>query len=141
MIISNSPQQTQKIAQNLAENLKAGDLVTLYGNLGAGKTVFIKGIAKGLGLRENIVSPTFVFLRSYSTLIDSQKITIHHLDLYRGDTKQDFKSLGLDELISDKSIVVIEWADKIKDKLPKKRIDVIIEYIDGQSRRITISRN
>jgi len=133
-----SAHQTQKVAQNFASTLKAGDTVALFGDLGAGKTVFVQGLARGLGIKKRILSPSFVFVRSYPIDLKNKKSTFHHIDLYRGHEIKDFQSLGLDEIFSGDSIIAIEWADRIKDSLPKKRIDVLIEVIDEKTRRIKI---
>lgn len=138
---TNTPKETQKVAQKLARDLVPGDVIALYGNLGAGKTVFVQGLAKGLNIKRNITSPTFVFMRSYPFIYKKNSATFYHLDLYRGEDKADFKSLGLDEIFSPESIVVLEWAEKIKNSLPKKRVDVIIENINEKSRRIRIKRH
>ncbi|MDP2632617.1 MAG: tRNA (adenosine(37)-N6)-threonylcarbamoyltransferase complex ATPase subunit type 1 TsaE [Candidatus Curtissbacteria bacterium] len=121
--------QTQKIGEEIAGKLKSGDIVCLYGDLGAGKTVFVKGIAKGLGIQKRILSPTFVLMRAYPGL--------YHLDLYRID---DFRSLGLDEIFENEQIKVIEWAEKLGSALPEKRIDVKIKKVNEKTRKITISR-
>lgn len=133
-----SEKATRQIAQELARSLAGGDVVALYGNLGAGKTVFAQGIAQGLGIKKQVLSPTFVFIRSYPLTI--KPLTFYHIDLYRGQNPQDFKSLGLDEIFSNDSIVVIEWAEKIKEILPKKRIDVTIDTVNETTRRIKIDR-
>ena len=138
---TNSPKETQKVAQKLARDLIPGDVVALYGNLGAGKTVFVQGLAKGLNIKRNITSPTFVFMRSYAFVHKRIPGTFYHLDLYRGQDKSDFSSLGLDEIFSPDTIVVLEWAEKIKNSLPKKRIDVVIENVNEKVRKIKIKRH
>lgn len=135
-----SPKESQKVAQKLASTLVGGDVVALYGDLGAGKTVFVQGLAKGLKIKRNITSPTFVFMRSYPFVLNKKNLTFYHLDLYRGEEKSDFRSLGLDELFSEDSIVVLEWADKIQSSLPKKRIDIFIENAGQNKRKIKINR-
>ena len=140
-VISKSPRETQKIAKDFSKDLKPGDIVALYGDLGAGKTVFIQGIAQGLKIKKKITSPTFVFIHTYSINIANQDSSFYHMDLYRGETVHDFESLGLDEIINDKNVVVVEWASKIEDRLPKKRIDVTIKAVNEYTRRITIERN
>ncbi len=135
--ISNSELQTQKIGESLGKSLKGGDIIALYGDLGAGKTVFVKGIAKGLGIKKRILSPTFVFMRSYPTAKGKQFI---HIDLYRGQDRRDFEALGLEELFSQNCIVVLEWAEKIAKMLPQKRIDVQIIKEDEKKRTIKIDR-
>ena len=133
-----SEKETQKLAEKLAAKLKTGDVVCLYGDLGAGKTVFAKGIAKGLGIKKRILSPTFVLMRMYPFYRKSEKAILYHLDLYRTN---DDKNLGLDEIFESGGIILIEWAEKIKKFLPKKRIDVKIEKIDEKARRISISNS
>lgn len=138
---TNSALQTQKVAKDFAKSLQNGDIIALYGDLGSGKTVFVQGLAKGLGIKRKIVSPTFVFMRSYPFKQKRKDLTFYHIDLYRGENKQDFESLGLGEIFSEDSIVVLEWADRIKNDLPKKRIDVLIENVDDRTRKINIRRN
>ena len=135
-----SEKQTQSLAEKFAQTLNASDVIALFGNLGSGKTVFVQGLARGLGVKKRILSPSFVFVRSYKIYFKNKKLTFHHIDLYRGQNISDFESLGLDEILSGDSIVAIEWADRLKDFLPKKRIDVFIEVIDEKSRRITIRK-
>lgn len=133
---SKSDKQTEEIGQKLAKSLKGGDIVALYGDLGAGKTVFVKGIARGLGIKKRILSPTFVFIRSYPLTSGKQ---LYHVDLYRGQSRQDFEALGLSEIFSKNNIVVIEWAEKLKDTLPKNRIDIHIKKEGEKIRRINIT--
>lgn len=140
-IKSSSVSQTQKIAKNLAKKLKGGDVIALFGDLGSGKTIFVQGLASGLGIKRRITSPTFVFMRSYDINCNGQPLTFYHLDLYRSQNLNDLKTLGLDEIFNKNSIVVLEWADKIKNSLPKARIDVQIRTIDEKTRKITLVGN
>ena len=137
---SNSREQTEKIAEELSKSLKGGEVIALFGDLGVGKTVFVKGLAKGLNVKKRITSPTFVFLKSYPIKINSKPLTLHHLDLYRSASNADVQSLGLDELFSQNSIVVLEWAHRIHNDLPKKRIDVKIVMGNAEKRRVEIIR-
>ena len=139
VVETKSPQQTQKIAQKIAGNLCGGEVIALYGQLGSGKTVFVQGLAKALGIKKRILSPTFVFVRSYLTSLNHKKLIFHHVDLYRADSLGDYRLLGLEDFFSKDSIVAIEWAEKIKKFLPKKRIDVLMEVIDEKTRRIKIT--
>lgn len=139
-IKSNSPRETQKIAEKLAREIYAGDVIALYGDLGAGKTVFVQGLARGLKIKRKIVSPTFVFMRSYPFVKNKTPLTFYHIDLYRGEQEKDFESLGLDEIFSPESVVVLEWADRIKNMLPKKRIEVFFESPNEKTRKIKIRR-
>lgn len=136
--ITNSQQETKKLARNFAKNLQAGDVIALYGDLGSGKTTFAQGLASGLGVKKKVMSPTFIFMRSYPIIFKKIPLTFHHLDLYRGQDEKDFKSLGLNEIFTQDAIVVLEWADRIKRILPKKRIDIYFENKNGQKRKIKI---
>lgn len=135
-ITTKSPEQTQKVAKDFAKNLKLGDIVLLYGDLGSGKTQFVKGLAKGLGIKQRVTSPTFVFLKIYN----ANGKTINHIDLYRSENISDLREIGLDEIFESSEITVIEWADKLEDNLPKKRIDIYIEPVDEKTRKIKIDR-
>ncbi|MEX2028226.1 MAG: tRNA (adenosine(37)-N6)-threonylcarbamoyltransferase complex ATPase subunit type 1 TsaE [Candidatus Curtissbacteria bacterium] len=135
---SSSEEETQKIGEDLGKNLKGGDIVALYGELGAGKTVFVKGIAVSLGIKKRILSPTFVFMRSYPIATGNQFV---HIDLYRGSDLASFEALGLEEVFTKENIVVLEWADRLGKMLPPKRIDVELIKEDEQKRRVKITRN
>lgn len=131
--ITNSSEETQKIAEEFAHTLKGGEVLCLYGDLGYGKTTYIQGLAKGLGIKAKIISPTFIIMRSYKIKL---KI-FHHVDLYRINTKQEIVDLGLLDIMKDPgSIVAIEWPGKMGKLLPDKRIDIEIEYIDENKRKI-----
>ncbi len=138
IIKTTSSKKTQKAGEDFANKLKGGDVVALYGDLGSGKTVFVQGIAKGLGIDRRILSPTFVFMRSYPIKMQGQDLIFYHLDLYRGERFGDFEALGMEEVFSPYSIVVIEWADRIKNGLPKKRINVKFRQVDERTREIEI---
>lgn len=136
-----SAHQTKKIASSFAKKLKAGDVVCLYGDLGAGKTVFTQGIAEALGIKKRITSPTFVFVKSYPFTKGGSDLILNHVDLYRGGESKDFSSLGLEELFSNDSVTILEWAQRVESLLPKSRWDVHIEATDETTREITIKRN
>ena len=136
---SSSEEETKKIAKDFAKLLKSGDVVALFGDLGSGKTVFVKGLARSLGIKTTITSPTFVLIKSYPIYRAQKSLNFYHLDLYRVNGAKDIERLGLEELFSKDAIVVIEWADRAKT-LPKKRIDVFLEAINGHTRRIKIDR-
>lgn len=139
-IKSKSPRDTQKAGEKLAKDIVAGDVIALYGDLGAGKTIFVQGLAKGLKIKRKILSPTFVFMRSYPFLINRSHAIFYHIDLYRGEQEKDFESLGLEEIFSPQSVVVLEWAEKIQKLLPKKRIEVYLDKVDEKTRRVKIKR-
>ena len=136
ILISHCTQQTFELGKQLGLKLKPGNLVCLYGDLGAGKTVLTQGIAAGLGIDlQKIKSPTFVFARDYPL----KKGRFYHLDLYRIEGKVSWQGLGLEEILGNpENICVIEWADRIQDDLPKKRIEVKIEGRGEGKRKIVI---
>jgi len=138
---TNTPFQTQKIAQDLAKSLKGGEVIALFGELGSGKTVFAQGLARGLRIKRRIISPSFVFMRTYPIILGHRPLTFYHLDLYRGENMADLAALGLNEIFSPESVVILEWAERIEKNLPKKRIDVIFKVINEKTRRIVINRH
>lgn len=134
--ITNSTQETQKFAEQLAESFKNGGIIALTGDLGAGKTTFVQGFAKGLGIKEKVISPTFVLIRQH--LVPNTNQTLYHLDLYR--LEDSFEQIGLQELFTEKgAIVLIEWSEKIANQLPANATKVNIEKTGESSRKITIS--
>jgi tRNA threonylcarbamoyladenosine biosynthesis protein TsaE len=133
---SHSVQQTESIAAELARSLVGGACVALYGDLGAGKTQFVRGLVRGLGGNAHAVSsPTFVLLNVY----DAPRLKVFHLDAYRIHGPEDFESIGFAELLEQGGVVVVEWADRIEPLLPKDRIDVRIVATDETTRRIELS--
>jgi len=129
---------TDKVAQILAESLKGGETIALTGNLGSGKTAFVKALAKGLGIKENITSPTFVLLKVYNINYKSVNKFVH-VDCYRLRGQEDLFDIGLGDYLNyDNIIVALEWADKIVN-LPKNTIFVDIKIVDKDKRSIKIS--
>lgn len=140
-IITSSLQETQAIARQIIASLDSEHVVALYGDLGAGKTTFSQGIGKALGIERHLQSPTFTIVKVYSIPSHSQFETLQHVDLYRLEKESEMKAIGLDELIDDpKSLVLIEWADKLGTSLPKNRIDVFLEYVDESKRKLVVKR-
>lgn len=134
--ISNSPEETQKIAEDLAKMLKGGEIFVLSGDLGAGKTTFIQGLAKGLGIKENITSPTFVLMKIYQA---RDNLNLAHLDCYRINSGGALSDLGLDEIFRDKNnIVAIEWGERIMDILPPNFMRVEFEDLGNEKREVKI---
>lgn len=136
-LISNSEQETLEIARKFMEDLQKGtNVLCLFGDLGSGKTVFVKGLAQTLSIDSyRVKSPTFTFIREYS----HPKGKICHADLYRLNGPDDVLFDQIDELVKDENnLIIIEWAEKMGDRLPKKRTDICFEYINKDSRKITI---
>ena len=136
--IAKSQAETEKIAKELVQKLRGGEVLALVGNLGAGKTVFVKGLAKTLGIEDNITSPTFVLMKIYQTQYKKIKRLVH-VDCYRLEKTEDLTEIGLADYLNDpENIVVIEWADRVVN-LPKDAININIDYIEGQTRRVRVS--
>lgn len=119
--ISNSCEETEKIAYAFAQSLKSGDAVCMYGDMGVGKTAFVHGLAKGLGINEPITSPTFTIVNEYYG-----KYTLYHFDVYRIADCDEMYEIGYDEYINGDGICVIEWPQLIDDILPENRYNVCI---------------
>jgi tRNA threonylcarbamoyladenosine biosynthesis protein TsaE len=136
-IVSHSVADTEAIAANLAQQLQGGECIALHGDLGAGKTQFVRGLVRGLGGSERAVSsPTFVLLNVYPT----GRLKIFHLDAYRIHGPEDFEAIGFTELLDQAGIVAVEWPERIADLLPEKTIYVRIESIGESDREIEITR-
>ena len=135
-----SAKATEKMAAKFAGKLKRGRVIALNGPMGAGKTVFVKGLAKGLDFKEVIQSPTYVMMNVYP--LDHKKLkTLVHVDCYRLNEAEEIKHVGLEDYWNDKeALVVIEWADKIKDLLPKKITRIDFKILDEYKRKISIRR-
>ncbi len=132
-VITNNARQTQKLGEELAMNLGA-NFLALFGDFGSGKTTFAQGFARGLRIKERVISPTFVIVREH--ILKDQ--TFYHIDLYRVQTADDIEGLGLEEIFNDSdNIIVVEWAEKIKDSLPKKRMEIYFEHLKENQRKIT----
>ena len=136
VFITNSSKETKKLGRDFAKVLEKGDVLYLYGDLGSGKTTFVRGLAEGLGVKQRIISPTFIITRNYKSGV----MNFYHIDLYRINNEKDIKGLGLEEIINDFSnIVAIEWAEKLKRLMPKKRIDIEFSYEKVNTRKIRFS--
>ncbi len=136
---SHSAKETQKIAADLARKIiktKKGAVIALEGELGAGKTVFAKGFAKALGIKSKIKSPTFVLMKKYNV---PGAISLYHLDCYRIGDHKDLKIPELKEILdASHNIVLIEWAERVEEILPKKHIKIHIDHINKNTRKIII---
>lgn len=142
--ISNKPEETQKRAEDLAKELtkkepqKTGAVVGLEGELGAGKTVFVKGFARALGVKNKISSPTFVLMKNYKLKTENYKL-LYHIDAYRLKDHKDLLGLGIKEIINDpKNIIMIEWSDRVSKILPRNYTKVHIDHINERIRKVII---
>ncbi len=136
-IITTSFEETRKFGFAIAKTLKGGEVLALYGDLGSGKTTFMQGLAQGLGITKNIISPTFLIMRTYSVEGESVIKKLYHLDLYRIETEAEAVDLGLLDLMQDpENIVAIEWPDKIEKILPKNTRSFYFTYLEDEKREI-----
>lgn len=134
-ILSKSLKDTQNIAEQVVKNLSGGDVLALIGDLGGGKTTFTKALARVLGVKDNVQSPTFTIVREYQ----GKKYKLYHLDLYRLKDEKDAESIGFSEIISNpNAIIVIEWAERFKKILPKYTQFIEFDFVDENTRRIII---
>ena len=129
-IITHSKEETVKFAEEYGKTLKKGDVVLLKGEMGAGKTVFTKGVALSLGIKSEVTSPTYAYLNDYDG-------KLFHYDCYRLSSGEDAEALGLTEYLYSDGICMIEWSEKIADVLPENAKVVKIEKIDENTRKIT----
>ena len=131
--VSRSAEETENAGFRLGNELKRGDVISLRGSLGAGKTVLAKGIARALGIREAIVSPTFTIVQEYEGTMP-----MFHLDLYRLSGEDEFESMGGEEFLYPDGVTLIEWSEKIEDMLPDTTIFIEISINEDLSRTISI---
>lgn len=132
--ITSSEAETSAAGESLAASLRAGDVVLLYGELGAGKTAFTRGVAQGLGIdAEEVSSPTFTIVQEYHG-----RVPLYHVDLYRLEEKE-VDDLGLDELVLGDGVVVIEWAERWRHR-PDDVVEVRLEHVDDDRRRVKVNR-
>jgi len=123
---------TRQLAAALAELARAGDLLLLAGDLGAGKTAFAQGFGRGLGVEEPITSPTFTLAREYQ----GRRLRLHHLDVYRLEAMDEILDIGLPELLDDEAVVLVEWGDAIAPAVPADYLEVRITLGEGDDDRV-----
>jgi len=141
-MITKNAQETIEFAQKFAQKLKGGEVLALVGDLGSGKTTFMKGLAEGLKVNETITSPTFVLLKPYPGKIKTKKIQLVHVDAYRVESLEDIQSVGIEDYLGCRDVILaVEWAEKIKDILPKKLIQLNFRMLDENTREITYDFN
>ena len=129
---SKNERDTMTLAQNFESEKFPNMVICLDGELGSGKTVFVKGFAKALGIEENITSPTFNLIKEY----DSGELPLYHMDVYRLEDDDD--SVGFSEYYNKGGITIIEWSEIIKDKLPDERVEITFKFVDENTRVLNI---
>lgn len=133
-ILSKSVEETKNIAANFAAELNGGDVISLSGNLGSGKTTFVQGLAEGLGVGKKVTSPTFVIIKEYSTI---KNFSLVHVDLYRISSYSEAESAGLSSYLGENNkVCVVEWGEKISEFLPDKTKFLKFRFVNENTREI-----
>ena len=135
--LSRSAAETKKIGEKIGRSLRAGDVVALSGELGAGKTTLVKGIAKGLGVpaTEEISSPTFVLIHEYQG-----REKIYHLDWYRLEKVEGEDRFLVEECFADNAVTLVEWPERAKNLLPRKHLEVRLKHVSEKERRLEVEK-
>jgi tRNA threonylcarbamoyladenosine biosynthesis protein TsaE len=133
---THSADETTDLGRRLASELKPGSIVLLRGDLGAGKTMMVKGIAEGFNAAkaEDVTSPTFTLIHEYR----GPAVTLYHIDLYRIDTQRELDTLALDDLMTPRSILLIEWGEKFARFVKERDVEIAIENKGAEDRVVTI---
>jgi len=134
-ILSDSPAATESLAGKVGQLLLPGDFISLCGELGAGKTRFASGIARGLGVDPaiHVTSPTYTLLNIYQG-----RLPLYHFDLYRLSGDDEVADLGFAEYFSGDGVCLVEWSERLKDELPPGRLEIYLSYVDENSRKIEL---
>lgn len=133
-----SEEDTESFARDFARSLKQGDIICFFGEVGAGKTVFTRGLCDGLGFKGYVNSPSYIIMNMY----ENGRMNIYHFDLYRIGSSSELTEIGFyDFIYRENSVSIIEWADLIKDCLPEKRIEVFISVTGENKRKFEIQRH
>jgi tRNA threonylcarbamoyladenosine biosynthesis protein TsaE len=132
---SRSPEETQAIGERLGAELRPGTVVACVGELGAGKTCFVQGLVRGLGVTSGATSPTFVLVNQYRG-----RLPVYHLDAYRTDSLTELLDLGVEEMFHGDGVALVEWADRLRPLLPASTVTVTITGLGDEPRQIVIER-
>lgn len=135
VVVSRSPEETEAAGEALGRALGPGDVVGLCGELGAGKTCFVRGVARALGVERRPLSPTFALVGEYRGVRP-----VYHVDAYRTESLAEVAALGLEEYFDGAGVTLVEWADKLRPLLPARTICVLIDGVGDEPRTITIRR-
>lgn len=134
LFLSNSPADTLSFGEELGQLLREGDHICLTGDLGAGKTLLVQGLAKGLSIGEEVTSPTFSILNVYPGLVP-----LYHFDLYRLEYEDQLEDIGFDEYTDRTGVAVIEWSEKFPDRMPEDRVMINISKKDDHVRLFSVT--
>jgi tRNA threonylcarbamoyladenosine biosynthesis protein TsaE len=134
---SRSPEQTRRVGVRLGGALQAGDVICLQGDLGAGKTTFVQGVAEGWGSRDSVSSPTFIIVNVYRGVDDKQ---LFHMDAYRLDSTSEAEELDLDSMLS-RGPLLIEWPERMERLIPRQRLLIQFEYMNQEEREMKFKSN
>jgi len=137
-IITHSAEETTDFGKRLVSELRPPKLVLLRGELGAGKTTLVKGIAEGFhaAAQEDVTSPTFTLIHEYR----AAEVNIYHIDLYRVDTPRELDTLAIDDLLGDRSLVLIEWGEKFERFRRERDLEITLERLGDSERKITVTQ-
>jgi len=133
-VISRSAEETQALGERLGARLGRGDVVACIGPLGAGKTCFLQGLARGLGVTTAVTSPTFVLVNQYRG-----RVPVYHVDAYRTGSLTELVDLGLEEMLHGEGVTIVEWADKLLPLLPPRTMTVTITGLGDEPRQIDVA--
>lgn len=139
-IVVKNEKETESFASQFSKNLISGDVICLYGELGAGKTTFTRYLVSSLGFEDRVMSPTFTIVRKY-TKNAKAKFSINHIDLYRLDSEESVRDIGLDEITGAESITLVEWPEKLGKIIPEKRYDIFFKVTGENERLIEYKKN
>ena len=139
--LSSSPEETRQQARAFAAGLRSGDIVALSGQLGAGKTEFMRGITEFFNCDDQLSSPTFPLFNIYEGTLEGEEVTLHHFDLYRIESLHELEAIGFEEYLSSAFLSVVEWAEKFPEYVSLYTATVELEHTGEESRRIVINRN
>ncbi len=138
-IISHSAEQTARLGARLGKLLRPGDVICLSGDMGAGKTIFSGGIGQGWGAEHPLTSPTYNLVHQHSRTQDSQML--YHLDCYRLKNAQEAETIGLDDILDSKPILLVEWAERIEEALPEQYLWVELGVVEETRRSFSLEAN
>jgi len=140
-IVTSSEKETFEFAKKLAKIAKGGEVYALSGELGTGKTVFVRGFAAGLGIKRNINSPTFVLMKIYPVKKHETIKHFCHIDAYRLRSARDLEAIGAKDYLNKKDIIcLVEWPERVKKFLPAKRINIFFKHKKKDQRKITVEK-